>query len=149
MAFPYCLEALRQYEAHQLSVKHRELLVRTTISQAIPHWWQFPFNFFNICPVSSAMTALSGNTYELSQGGAYRLLNMYHCVPQWHIPKEIYKQMPGLIREVLFPESIRVEYARVEVVYRQQIEQCNLQLTQGQKYALPTNERRRKRISSV
>jgi hypothetical protein len=45
MAFPYCLEALRQYEAHQLSVKHRELLVRTTISQAIPHWWQFPFNF--------------------------------------------------------------------------------------------------------
>jgi hypothetical protein len=83
----------------ELSQEHREILIRSVIKRAKPRWWKWPFNWFNICPVSDA-----AKLFEIDwqhRNSAYLLLQSYHCVGYRSIPPEIRKAIPDLIREAL------------------------------------------------
>ena len=83
----------------QLTMEQREAIIGDVIRRARPRWWQWPFDWFNICPVDAA-----ARLFEIDWQGrnsAYLLLLNYHCVGYWHIPCEIRRRMPDLIREAL------------------------------------------------
>jgi hypothetical protein len=101
---PRRYESARQYEARyesgsQLTAECREQIILGVIEQATPRWWKWPFNWFNICPLNHVSEVFHIDFTH--RNDAYRLLETYHCVHQFQIPREIRKAIPALIREAL------------------------------------------------
>ena len=85
--------------ALQMVAEHREAIILGVIKQATPRWWKWPFNWFDICPVSCAAEVF--NIDWQHRNSAYHLLELYHCVGYWSIRREIRRRIPDLIREAL------------------------------------------------
>jgi len=75
---------------------YSEEIIVSAIRRAIPRWGQ---GWFDVCPVNQA--ARFFGIKEGQENDAFRLLNLYHCVDKEHIPAEISKRIPELIREAL------------------------------------------------
>jgi hypothetical protein len=82
---------------NKIGEKYRESITRHAIREAKPGI----FGWFSICPVNNAALALGLS----GRNDAYNLLTAYHCVNRRHIPKEIRKRIPELIREALSEEA--------------------------------------------
>lgn len=91
--------------ASQMVTEHREAIILGVIRRARPRWWQFPFNWFNVCPLNDAAELFNIDWWH--RNSAYHLLEFYHCVGYWSIPREIRRRIPDLIREAL-SSKIRV-----------------------------------------
>jgi len=76
---------------------YRESIIRRAIRQALPTW---PFGFFSICPTTEAATSLDIEYFDCGND-AYEILRLFHCWNYYSIPRQIRKQMPFLIREML------------------------------------------------
>jgi hypothetical protein len=85
--------------ALQLSTEHREAIILSVIKQATPRWWKWPFNSFNVCPLNSVAELF--NIDWQHHNSSWLLLQHYHCVGYWTIPREIRQRIPELIREAL------------------------------------------------
>lgn len=83
----------------ELSMKCREEIILDVIRRAGPHWWKWPFGWFNVCPVNDAAKIFDIDWAHMNH--AYQLLQAYHCVGYWGIPPGIRKAIPDLIREAL------------------------------------------------
>jgi hypothetical protein len=82
--------------ADKLIAESREQLILSTIRRSKP----FPlFGWFSICPINDVarffgVGICNGNS-------AYKLLDAFHCVHYFGIPKEIRRRIPELVREAL------------------------------------------------
>jgi hypothetical protein len=79
--------------------KWREPIIRSVIRRARPTWM---FGWFNICPLNDVRDMLG---IEFPGNDAYRLLDSFHCVGYYGIPREIRRRLPQLIREALTPRD--------------------------------------------
>ncbi len=77
--------------------QYREEIIKKAIKMASPSSW---FGWFSICPLNDVQEILGA---PFMGNDAYRLLDSYHCVNYFSIPREIRKRLPELIREALTP----------------------------------------------
>lgn len=75
---------------------HREDLIESAIKEARPAW---PLGWLNVCPLNRVAVAVGAPDYR--QTDAFKLLDAYHCVNYYSIPREIRRRIPELIREAL------------------------------------------------
>ncbi len=77
---------------------YREQIIECAIKRAIPKW----NGHFTICPLNEASESLGMK----HRNDAYKFLSGLHCVDMKHIPKELKKRMPELIREALSGKDV-------------------------------------------
>jgi hypothetical protein len=85
--------------ASELIVRQRQVLIRDVIRRCTPRWWKWPFDWFDVCPLTVAAIFLQIDWKN--RNSAFLLLEHYHCVGYWGIPREIRRAIPALIREAL------------------------------------------------
>ncbi len=84
------------FSGSELTAQCREQIILGVIARARPRW---PFGWFNICPVNDVQCLFHVDWWQ--RNDAYRLLETFHCVGYFGIPREIRKAIPALIREAL------------------------------------------------
>jgi hypothetical protein len=82
--------------------QYREQIISSVIRRSRPRW--YGGIGFNVCPLNDAAPVLN---VQICGNDAYRLLDAYHCVGYWRIPREIRRRIPELIREALTPEAVK------------------------------------------